>query len=97
MGHRREDLTSCPVLFRPAGAYLIIYRSYRSERRPIKIVAVTQGSRHIPAFLSRRIRPLTSAHGSRPILTDQIFRNSSVPIPACFRIARSVPSGISPG
>jgi plasmid stabilization system protein ParE len=53
MGHRREDLTSYPVLFWPVGAYLIIYRA---ERRPIEIVAVTQGSRDIPSFLSRRIR-----------------------------------------
>ena len=44
---------SCPVLFWPVGAYLIIYRV---ERRPIEIVAVTQGSRDIPAFLNRRIR-----------------------------------------
>jgi plasmid stabilization system protein ParE len=53
MGHRRDDLTSYPVLFWPVSAYLIIYRA---ERRPIEIVAVTQGSRDIPAFLSRRIR-----------------------------------------
>ena len=54
MGHRREDLTSFPVLFWPVGAYLIIYRA---EGQPIQIVAVTQGSRDIPAFLRRRIRP----------------------------------------
>lgn len=53
MGHRREDLTSYPVLFWPVGAYLIIYRA---ERRPIEIIAVTQGSRDIPAFLRRRVR-----------------------------------------
>ena len=53
MGHTREDLTSYPVLFWPVGAYLIIYRA---ERRPVEIVAVTQGSRDIPAFLNRRIR-----------------------------------------
>jgi plasmid stabilization system protein ParE len=53
MGHRREDLTPYPVLFWPVGAYLVIYSV---ERRPIEIVAVTQGSRDIPAFLSRRIR-----------------------------------------
>lgn len=53
MGHRREDVTSFSVLFWPAGAYLIIYRA---ERHPIEIVAVTQGSRNIPAFLHRRIR-----------------------------------------
>jgi toxin ParE1/3/4 len=51
MGHRREDLTAHRVLFWPVGAYLIIYRA---ERRPIEIVAVTQGSRDIPVFLSRR-------------------------------------------
>lgn len=53
MGHKCEDLTHYPVLFWPVGAYLIIYRA---ERSPIEIVAVTQGSRDIPAFLSRRIR-----------------------------------------
>ena len=53
MGHRREDLTSLPVLFWPIGAYLVIYRA---ESHPIEIVAVTQGSRDIPAFLRRRIR-----------------------------------------
>jgi plasmid stabilization system protein ParE len=53
MGHRREDLTPFPVLFWPVGAYLIIYRAVG---HPIEIVAVTQGSRDIPAFLRRRIR-----------------------------------------
>ena len=53
MGHRREDLTSFPVLFRPIGAYLIIYRA---EGHPIEIVALTQGSRDAPAFMRRRIR-----------------------------------------
>jgi plasmid stabilization system protein ParE len=53
MGHRREDLTSHAVLFWPVGAYLLIHRA---QRPPIEIVAVTQGSRDIPAFLSRRIR-----------------------------------------
>lgn len=53
MGHKREDLTAHPVLFWPVGAYLIIYRA---DRWPIEIVAVTQGSRDIPAFLCRRVR-----------------------------------------
>jgi plasmid stabilization system protein ParE len=53
MGHPRDDLTSYPVLFWPVDAYVIIYRS---ERRPIEIVAVTQGSSDIPAFLSRRLQ-----------------------------------------
>ena len=52
MGHKREDLTPYPVLFWPVGAYLIIYRA---GRRPIEIVAVTQGSRDIPTFLRRRM------------------------------------------
>jgi plasmid stabilization system protein ParE len=52
LGHRREDLAPCPALFWPVGAYLIIYRAGRT---PIEILAVTQGSRDIPAFLSRRI------------------------------------------
>ena len=52
MGHRREDLTVYPVLFWPVGAYLI---AYRADRRPIEIVAVTQGSRDIPGFLHRRV------------------------------------------
>jgi plasmid stabilization system protein ParE len=52
MGHTREDLTPHPVRFWPVGAYLVIYRA---ERRPIEIVAVTQGSRDIPTFLHRRM------------------------------------------
>ncbi len=53
VGHRHEDLTPHPVLFWPVGANLIIYRG---ERRPVEIVAVTQGSRDIPSFLTRRMR-----------------------------------------
>jgi len=53
MGQKREDLTTYTVLFWPVGAYLIIYRA---GRRPIEIVAVTQGSRDIPASLRRRVR-----------------------------------------
>ena len=51
IGHRRADLTSYPVRFWAVGAYLIIYRA---EGRSVEIVAVTQGSRDIPAFLRRR-------------------------------------------
>jgi plasmid stabilization system protein ParE len=51
MGHKREDLTTLPVLFWPVGAYLILYR-VKSER--VEIVAVTQGARDIPSFLRRR-------------------------------------------
>jgi plasmid stabilization system protein ParE len=52
IGHRREDLTDYPVLFWPVGSYLILYRA---EHRPVEILAVTQGSRDIPAFLRRRL------------------------------------------
>jgi plasmid stabilization system protein ParE len=59
--YRREDLTDFPACSgRLAPTYLIIYRA---ERRPIEIVAVTQGSRDIPAFLNRRRRPLCG-HGT---------------------------------
>lgn len=51
MGHKREDLTSYPVLFWPAGAYLVIYRRKSGF---IEIVAVTQGARDIPSFLRQR-------------------------------------------
>ena len=51
IGHKRADLTSYPVLFWTVGAYLIIYRA---EGRLVEIVAVTQGSHDIPAFLRRR-------------------------------------------
>jgi plasmid stabilization system protein ParE len=51
MGHKREDLTAHPVLFWPVGSYLIIYRASNS---PIEIVAVTRGSRDIPASLRER-------------------------------------------
>jgi hypothetical protein len=53
MGRRREDLTPYPVLFWPAGAYLV---THRAERRPAEIVAVTQRSRDIPAFPRGRVR-----------------------------------------
>lgn len=47
-----EALASAyPVLFWSVGSYLVIYRA---ERLPIEIVAVTQGSRDIPAFLHQR-------------------------------------------
>jgi plasmid stabilization system protein ParE len=39
--------------FWTVGAYLIIYRA---EREGVEIVAVTQGSRDIPAFLRGRLQ-----------------------------------------
>ena len=51
IGHKREDQTALPVLFWPVGAYLILYRV---QAEWIEIVAVTQGARDIPTFLSQR-------------------------------------------
>jgi len=51
IGHKREDLTTVPVLFWPVGAYLVIYRA---QTNPVEIVAVTQGARDFPSFLQRR-------------------------------------------
>ncbi len=51
MGHKRQDLTAYSVLFWPVGSYLVIYRA---ERVPGEVVAVTHGSRDIPAFLHQR-------------------------------------------
>ena len=51
LGHRREDLTPYSVLFWPVGSYLIIYRLAPTG---LQIVAVTHGSRNIPAFLNQR-------------------------------------------
>jgi plasmid stabilization system protein ParE len=51
IGHKREDLTPFPVLFWPVGTYLILYRA---QEEWIEIVAVTQGARDIPTFLSQR-------------------------------------------
>ncbi len=51
MGHKREDLTAFPVLLWTVGAYLILYRV---QAEWIEIIAVTQGARDIPSFLSQR-------------------------------------------
>ncbi len=51
IGHKRPDLTDFPILFWPVGAYLLLYRV---RNRRLEIVAVTQGSRDIPAFLHER-------------------------------------------
>lgn len=52
MGHKREDLTSYPVLFWPVGSYLIIYRIHEER---VEIVGVTQGARDIPSFLRQHL------------------------------------------
>jgi plasmid stabilization system protein ParE len=47
IGHSRVDLTDKPVLFWPAGSYLIIY----TTRKPVEIVRVLHGARDIPNLL----------------------------------------------
>jgi plasmid stabilization system protein ParE len=51
IGHPHEDITDSSVLLWPVGAYLVIYRILPDH---IEIVAVTQGSRDLPAYLRRR-------------------------------------------
>jgi plasmid stabilization system protein ParE len=50
-GHKREDLTYHPVLFWPVGSYSVLYRT---QAQRVEIVAVTQGARDIPKFLTQR-------------------------------------------
>ncbi len=51
IGHKREDISSYPVLFWAVGNYLVVYRA---EHRPVEIVAIVHGARDIPAFLLGR-------------------------------------------
>ena len=48
LGHKRQDLTSSPVLFWPVWSYLVIYRP---ETRPLQIVRVLHGARDVAATL----------------------------------------------
>jgi plasmid stabilization system protein ParE len=50
-GHRREDLTSQPVLFWPVRSYQIIYRPHS---QPLQVVAVLHGKRNIKRILTQR-------------------------------------------
>lgn len=52
IGHKRRDLTRAEMLFWPVGAYFVIYRVIGTT---VEIVAVTQGSRDVPMFLSQRM------------------------------------------
>jgi len=51
MGHKRSDLTAFSIRFWSVGAYLVLYSA---QENFIQIVAVTQGARDIPTFLSQR-------------------------------------------
>ena len=49
VGHKRQDVkTSMPVLFWPAGSYVIVYAP---EPKPIVIVRVVHGARDLDALL----------------------------------------------
>jgi plasmid stabilization system protein ParE len=50
-GHRREDLTSRPVLFFPLYSYLIVYQP---DVDPIRILAVLRGTRNVKRILKKR-------------------------------------------
>jgi antitoxin ParD1/3/4 len=50
-GHRREDLTSRPVLFFPLYSYLIVYQP---DVDPIRIMAVLRGTRNVKRILKKR-------------------------------------------
>jgi len=50
-GHRREELTSRPVLFWPVRSYQIIYRP---QSQPLEVVAVLHGKRNIRRVLRGR-------------------------------------------
>ena len=48
IGHSRKDLTDQPVLFWPAGAYVIIYDP---RTKPLCIVRVVHGARDVPGLV----------------------------------------------
>lgn len=48
LGHKREDLTSAPVLFWAVWSYLVIYKPGTS---PLQIVRVLHGARDVLAIL----------------------------------------------
>jgi plasmid stabilization system protein ParE len=50
-GHTRTDLTGMPVRFFPLYSYLVIYRS---DTKPIRIIAVLRGRRDLKHILRKR-------------------------------------------
>ncbi len=49
LGHKREDITSMPVLFWAVWSYLVIYSP---ETKPLQIVRVLHGARDVEAILA---------------------------------------------
>ncbi len=52
-GHRRPDLTRADVRFFPVYSYWIVYRP---ETKPLQVVAILHGSRHVARLLLERLR-----------------------------------------
>jgi antitoxin ParD1/3/4/toxin ParE1/3/4 len=50
-GHTRKDLTHWPVLFFPLHSFLVVYQP---DVRPIRIMAVLRGRRHVKRILKER-------------------------------------------
>jgi len=51
-GHWRRDLTDEPVKFFPVYSYLIVYRP---DTKPLEIVAILHGHRHVEVLLKDRV------------------------------------------
>jgi len=48
LGHKREDLTSSPVLFSAVWSYLVIYKP---DTNPLEIVRILHGARDVYCIL----------------------------------------------
>ncbi len=75
IGHKREDLTTCTVLFFSVGAYVIVYRAVHPT---VEIVAVTK--------VRVIFRPSSGAE--LPMKTENIDRSSNVHAMATSRSLR---------
>ena len=51
-GHLRTDLCGAPLRFWPVRSYLIVYKA---ESKPVEIVAVLHGRRHVARILGERL------------------------------------------
>jgi len=49
LGHRREDLTSAPVLFCAVWSYLVVYKP---DTTPLEMVRVLHGARDVGTILA---------------------------------------------
>jgi plasmid stabilization system protein ParE len=51
-GHKREDLTSRPVLFFPLYSFMVVYQP---DVKPIRIMAVLRGRRNVKRIMKERL------------------------------------------